>query len=316
MIRNLLLVFAVLAGMPLVAAEKAAPIRGDWTPQQVAEGVYVIHGPIGVPLPENQGFMNNPAFVLTSVGVVVVDPGGSVQTGEMLLQEIGKVTDQAVVAVFNTHVHGDHWLGNQAIHERYPDAVIYAHPKMIARVAQGAGTEWINMAMRMTEGAIAGTRVVNAQNKVVDADEIRVGDQLFRIYNNGFAHTDNDIMIYAVDRGVMFLGDNATTNRIVRQEHGSVQGNIEALQKAIDSGASMFVPGHGPSGEQAAALYKNYLSVVYETVKQYYNEGLSDYEIKPHVEPLLSDYKDWSDFDRILGQHISAAYLEVEAADF
>jgi glyoxylase-like metal-dependent hydrolase (beta-lactamase superfamily II) len=31
-----------------------------------------------------------------------------------------KITNKPIVAVFNTHVHGDHWLGNQAIVERYP----------------------------------------------------------------------------------------------------------------------------------------------------------------------------------------------------
>jgi ribonuclease BN (tRNA processing enzyme) len=42
-----------------------------------------------------------------------------------------KITNKPIVAVFNTHVHGDHWLGNQAIVERYPAVKIYAHPNMI-----------------------------------------------------------------------------------------------------------------------------------------------------------------------------------------
>jgi len=50
--------------------------------------------------------------VLTAKGVVVVDPGSSVQVGEMLLKKIATVTKDPVIAVFNTHIHGDHWLGN------------------------------------------------------------------------------------------------------------------------------------------------------------------------------------------------------------
>ena len=48
-------------------------------------------------------------------GVILVDPGSTYQVGKQVLAEIKKVTTKPVVAVFNTHIHGDHWLGNQAI---------------------------------------------------------------------------------------------------------------------------------------------------------------------------------------------------------
>ena len=69
-----------LIGLLLVAGaayalQKAAPLRGEWIPEQVAPGVYVIHGPTELPSPSNQGFMNNPAFIVTDEGVVVIDPG-------------------------------------------------------------------------------------------------------------------------------------------------------------------------------------------------------------------------------------------------
>jgi glyoxylase-like metal-dependent hydrolase (beta-lactamase superfamily II) len=96
-------------------AETRGPALPDYPADQVADGVYVIHGPVAFPSPENQGFMNNPAFVVTPEGVVVVDPGSSVQTGEMVLRQVRKLTDKPLLAVLNTHVHGDHWLGNQAM---------------------------------------------------------------------------------------------------------------------------------------------------------------------------------------------------------
>ena len=103
----------------LMAAGRAAPLP-DYPASKVATHTYVIHGPVDYPNPQNQGFMNNPAFVLTKAGVVVIDPGSSVQSGEMVLRQIRKVTDQKVVAVLNTHAHGDHWLGNQAFREAAP----------------------------------------------------------------------------------------------------------------------------------------------------------------------------------------------------
>ena len=154
--------------------------------------------------------MNNPAFVVTGAGVVVIDPGSSVQVGEMVLTHVRKVTGQPVVAVFDTHVHGDHWLGNQAIAEAFPDARIYAHPRMRERVEQGAGEQWLEVMMNMTEGATAGTRVVNANTPVDEGTEIRIGDVTFRILHDGKAHTDNDIMILLPERSVIFLGDQAS----------------------------------------------------------------------------------------------------------
>ena len=43
--------------------------------------------------------------------------------------------------MFNTHVHGDHWLGNDAIRKDYPKAKIYAHPKARSAIAAGEGAK-------------------------------------------------------------------------------------------------------------------------------------------------------------------------------
>src|SRR3989338_4409108 len=136
------LTLAVLASG--CSRSKAPPIAGDHKLAKLTERVYVLHGPNELPNKANQGFMNNPGFVLTKKGVVVIDPGSSVQVGELVLKKIVEVTKDPVIAVFNTHIHGDHWLGNQAIKAAYPKAVIYAHYKMKAKTATD-GTGWITL---------------------------------------------------------------------------------------------------------------------------------------------------------------------------
>lgn len=312
-----LILLSLVLGTSAARAEKAPPLRADYQAEQVAEEVYVIHGPLGVPSPDNQGFMNNPAFVLTGAGVVVIDPGSSVQVGEMVLQQVRKVTDRPVVAVFDTHVHGDHWLGNQAIAEAFPGAKIYAHPRMIERVEQGAGEQWLEVMMDMTEGATAGTRVVSADSPVNDQTELRIGDVTFRILHDGQAHTDNDIMILLPEKSVIFLGDNAGHGRMLRMNDGSFQGNIRALDRALASGAKVFVPGHGKSGgPEAATEYRDYLQAVLDGVKALFEEDIPDFEMKPRLLPKLARWKEWVDFDSLVGSHVSIAYLEVEAEAF
>ncbi len=316
--RMMLLVFlAVWAAGSVVAVEKASPLKVDYVAKKVAEDVFVIHGPKGIPSPENQGFMNNPGFVITPGGVVVVDPGSSVQVGEMVLAQIRKRTDKPVVAVFNTHVHGDHWLGNQAIFEAFPEVKIHAHPKMMERVEKGAGIQWLEIMLDLTKGATAGTEVVSANTAVNEGREIEVGGVVFRVLHDGQSHTDNDIMILLPQKKVVFLGDNAGYGRMLRLNDGSFQGNIRNLNRALASGATVFVPGHGPTaGAEAATEYRDYLQAIYDGVKEFFEDDLSDFEIKPKLLPRLARWKDWTDFDSLVGSHISLAYLEVEAAEF
>ena len=83
--------------------------------EQVTTNTWVMHGPREFPTPENKGFMNNPAMIKTSEGLVIIDPGSTVHVGKDVLNKVKAISDEPVVAVFNTHIHGDHWLGNQAI---------------------------------------------------------------------------------------------------------------------------------------------------------------------------------------------------------
>ena len=307
--RSWLLGLVLLAGAAY-ALQKAAPIRVDYPPQEIAPGVYVIHGPKELPSPENQGFMNNPAWIVTDDGVVVVDPGSSVQVGEMVLARIEKTTDKPILAVFNSHIHGDHWLGNQAIRARYPQVPIYGHERVGPKVIAGAGTEWVELMLSMTQNATAGTSVVKPDHPVKDGDE-------YRVMNNDKAHTDTDIMLHVPEKSLIFLGDNAGHERILRLEGGSFPGNVAALENAIATGASVFVPGHGPSGgKEVAERYRDYLKTVYSTAQLGVDEGLADFEIRPLLMPKLEPWSQWAGFEHELGRHINGAYLEAEAAAF
>jgi glyoxylase-like metal-dependent hydrolase (beta-lactamase superfamily II) len=314
--KSWLLGLVLLAGAAY-ALQKAAPIRVDYGPQEIAQGVYVIHGPKELPSPENQGFMNNPAWIVSDGGVVVVDPGSSVQVGEMVLAQIEKTTDKPILAVFNSHIHGDHWLGNQAIRERYPEVPIYGHERVGPKVIAGAGTEWVELMLSMTQNATAGTTVVKPDHPVKDGDELQIGGLTYRVMNNDKAHTDTDIMLHVPEKSLIFLGDNAGHERILRLEGGSFPGNVAALETAIATGASVFVPGHGPSGgREVAERYRDYLKTVYASAQQGVEEGLADFEIRPLLMPKLEPWSQWAGFEHELGRHINGAYLEAEAAAF
>lgn len=313
-------VFNVIIGLLFTTSALAArgPDLPDYQAEEVTSGVFVIHGPVDYPTPENQGFMNNPAFLVTDTGVVVVDPGSSVQTGQMVLRQIRKVTDKPLLAVLNTHVHGDHWLGNQAMRDVAPDVPIYGHANMLKAVEEGAGQAWVDLMMRATEGATEGTRVVGPDKTLDNGSEIAVGGLTFRVHFYDHVHTHTDLMIEVPEKELLFLGDNANNHRIVRMDDGSFAGTITALEKVKqDVSAKTLVPGHGRTGGwEIVDAYRNYIAILYGAVEALFDEGLMDFEMKPRIAERLTAYKDWAGFEDELGKHISLAYLQVEEAAF
>ncbi len=298
-------------------AQKGPPVP-DYPVDRVAEGVYVIHGPLTTPNPENQGFMNNPAFVMTSAGVVIVDPGGSLQSGEMVLRQLKKLTDRPVVAVFNSHIHGDHWLGNQAVRAAFPKATIYAHPKMIEMAKDGAGDDWVALLDRSAPGAADGTVPEIPDAAVDNGQVIRVGDVDFAIHHFGTMHTPTDLLISIRGGKILFTGDNLLNGRLGRSSDGHIGKMIEASDALVEKlDPEVVIPGHGRTGDRAMYDYAmEPFRIIYRVVKEQYENDVSDFEMKPVVVEALKEYRSWEEFDNLVGKIVNQAYLEIEEADF
>jgi glyoxylase-like metal-dependent hydrolase (beta-lactamase superfamily II) len=285
--------------------------------EQVTTDTWVMHGPREYPNPENKGFMNNPGVVKTSAGLVVIDPGSTLWVGEQVLEKIKTISDQPVIAVFNTHVHGDHWLANQAIKAAYPEVKIYGHPEMMKAIEDGAGKNWVNTMNQMTEGASAGTEVVAPDNAVDNEAVIEIGDKHFAIHHYGIAHTKSDIIIEVVENSVMFLGDTVLAKRIPRTIDGNFEGNITTIRTLLQKGSKTYVPGHGPTGDMAMVeTYLNYLELIYAGAKQAFDEDLDSSDVISITSETTIAYKDWAGYDELLGPQGAQAYSEVEAAEF
>ena len=289
----------------------------DYPSTKITEHAYVIHGPREMPNPKNRGFINNPVFVVTSEGVVVIDPGSSLYVGQMVLRQIRKITDKPVILVFNSHIHGDHWLGNQAIGNAFPNAKIYAHTEMIAQAKAGEGERWVELMERLTNGATSGTKVLLPLFALEDGQKIKAGDLTFRIYLSDHAHTKTDAMIEVEEDSLLVTGDNVMHQRIGRMDNGSFRGNLKVCNLAISLKLKTYVPGHGPTGgPEIVKRYRDYLKLLYEETGRLYEEGLEDYEMKDQVIVRLKDWHQWSGFEEEVGRHISLALIEAEQALF
>jgi len=293
---------------------KAEPMY-DVTPTKVTDKVYYFLAKDPEPSVENHAFFNNPAFVVTSEGVVVIDTGSSVQIGEMLIRQIKKVTDKPVVMVINTHYHGDHFLGNHAFVEAYPDVEIYAHQATIDKIKSGAGQFWYDFMQRTSNNGITGTIVTAPTKTFAGGETFKKGDTTFKIHQFGKAHTEADLIVEVVEDSVVFLGDTAM-RRVANMADGSFPGTIETMKKAKALGAKTYVLGHGPhDGAAICEDMQTFCEIIYNSATKYYDEGLSDFEMKPKIvaEPFMKDVASkWPGYDSTLGVFISTAVAEVE----
>lgn len=293
---------------------KADPMY-DVPSTQVTKRCHYIFAEDPEPSADNHAFFNNPGFVVTSKGVVVVDTGSSVQIGEMVIRQIKKVTDKPVVMVINTHYHGDHFLGNHAFVEAYPDVEIYAHPATITNIKSGGGEFWFNFMQRNSNNAISGTIMTPPTKTFKGGEEVKMGDTTIRIHQFGQAHTEADLIVEVVEDKVAFLGDTAM-RRVANMADGSFLGTIETMKKSKALGCEHFILGHGPHDTAAICDdMQTFCENIYNNAAVYYDEGMSDFEMKPKIlaQPFMKDVASkWPGFDSTIGNFISLAVQEVE----
>jgi len=287
--------------------------------EKLNKNVYIMYGPLEEPNAKNKGFMNNPVAIISNNGVIVVDPGGSLIAGKMVLKELKKISNKPVIAVFNTHIHGDHWLGNGAIKAKYPKAVIYANPLMITLAKNGEGQKWVTIMNKLTNNVTKNTKAVYPTKSVVNLQKLQIDDQSFVIHHPKTpAHTKTDIIIEHVNSGTMIMGDLALVNRLGGfRGSSSIYGNIDILKYALKQKMNTYIPGHGQAGNAKIAIlpYLNYLMQLESITKEGYRNELEDYQIKKIAIKKLDKYKKWHGFWANVGNHIIKMYAEIEDRD-
>lgn len=329
--RHLLLAIAGVAGVALLPearlfAQQAqefieGPAVADIPAQQLSKHVWMIYSPDGFPTPQNRGMMANIVFVVTSVGVVVIDSGASLQIGQMAIRMIRKVTDKPVVAVFNSHYHGDHWLGNHAFVKTYGDKLpIYSLASSIAKLKGAEANLWRGLMERWTNQSTIGTQVVIPNTAVQHGQVIQFGDVSLRMHHYGTAHTPSDLSVEIVQDKVTAVGDIAMTNRIANMDEGSYPGTFKYYKALMAAtGEQLWVPGHGRARHDLLKTYGDFMAGIWEPSLKAVEDGKSEAEARAAVmkDPrVASRAKTMDGFEGNIGKYISLAYLEAEKVAF
>lgn len=247
----------LLAGTALLlAAGATGQVRADWgidpakvklQPSRVAGDVWVIAGPGG-----NVGVLASPD------GMVVVDN----QFGPLankLNAALRSISRRPVRLMVNTHWHGDHVGGNQALHRA--GAISVAHANVRRRMAS-------DQVMPAFGGAKFPASPAAALPRLTFDQQITfwLGEEEVRIIHVPGGHTDGDSIVHFPRANVLHAGDiffHGDYPIIDVGNGGSVDGLIAAQQRllAIVDDRTRIIPGHGPVTDRAGLKAANDLLI-------------------------------------------------------
>lgn len=313
---------ALFAALLFAAASaRAAPYPEITVPFQLQRvpnsNVYYVIGQSGVAGRQNQGFMSNAGFVVTSKGVVVYDSLASPSLGYRLLQAIRSVTDKPVAIVVAGHYHADHIYGLQAFKE-HTRALIWAQerafeyindPYAERRLAQRreALHPWVD----------AKTRVIKPDRTYRDRHTFDMGDTHIELVHAGPAHSPEDTIMIVREPGVVFSGDLIFSGRLpfVGSEQVNTRNWIAQLARLqnLQPPARFIVPGHGQAASDAAgaiAFTKDYLLYLREHIGRAAEDLVSFEEAYDATD--WSRYRKLPAFDAANRINAYQVYLEVQ----
>jgi glyoxylase-like metal-dependent hydrolase (beta-lactamase superfamily II) len=190
---------------------------------KIADGLYVLMG----------GAAQGNILVSTGPdGIFLVDSMYA-PMHQKIMDALGALSNQPIRFLVNTHLHGDHTAGNEAMAKL--GAVVISHENMRKRMAALSNTQ-------------PGLPVVTYSDNIT----LHFNGEEIYIYHPAPAHTDGDSIIYFRHANVMHVGDVPSSLRypnIGVADGGSVDGMIAAARQVmtIANQNTKIIPGHlGP----------------------------------------------------------------------
>ena len=209
-----------LAGLWLVWSQGQQPAQ-PLTMEKVSANLYVIMGDGG-----------NVAVMPTNEGVLVVDDKFARDAPE-IMAKIKTVSDKPVKYVLNTHQHGDHTGGNDAMMMQSAQILIHKNAR---------------------DNMVAGKMPGLPQITYADEAQVFIDGKEVLARHVGRGHTNGDAVIYFPSERVLHTGDlfvNGQAPFIDYSAHGSIVEWDQTIDKALQLDFDTVIPGHGPVAKKA-----------------------------------------------------------------
>jgi glyoxylase-like metal-dependent hydrolase (beta-lactamase superfamily II) len=199
--------------------------------------------------------------------------------------------DRSVDLVLNTHLHGDHVLGNAYFAQA--GAVIMAHESVRPALENPVTAQLSGATPDPLSGAYL--PVINLQGD----ETLTLNGETLRLHHEPAAHTGGDIWVHFVEADIIHAGDLLFSGwfpYIDLDNGGSVEGYIAGMQAIADTAGpeTQVIAGHGPMSTKAdleASIAM--LTQARARVAALVADG-HDYEGVLAAEPLADFHDDWN----------------------
>lgn len=287
----LLFCFCLLPASQAVSATYP-PVTVQVKAVKLAPHSYFVPGLAGAASTANQGFMSNAGFVVTPDGVVVFDTLGSPSLALAMLKRIRQVTTLPIKRVIVSHYHADHYYGIQIFKDL--GAEIWAHEGGKGVV----GSEGAKLRFEQRK-AILGQWINDRTQRFPAPDlwlagdtDFTLGGLHFNIRHVGPAHSDEDLVMYVAEDGVLYAGDLVFKGRVPFVGDADSLAWLAALDKLIAFKPKLLVPGHGGASDAPLddlTLTRDYLRYLREQM------GLAVADLVPFEEAYART--DWTKYE-------------------
>ena len=278
--------------------------------QKVTDNVYAIVGPLGNRSPENLGNNATFGFVITSEGIVVIDPGGTYLGAKKIHEVIKGVSILPIKYVINTGGQDHRWLGNSYFKKL--GARVIASKNAVAD--QKARLRDIMFRLNNTAGdaAMKGTQESFADITFDRDYSFTLGETAFEIHHAGAAHSPGDAFVRLPKQEVIFSGDVIYLDRLLSVMSFSNSKNwVTVFEKLASYNPKYIVPGHGKPADMKHAREQTYgyLTMLRDKVSKFMDEGGVIQDVS---EIDQSKYFYLENFELLKGRNVQQVYQEIE----
>jgi cyclase len=251
------------------------------------------------------------SFVVTEMGVVMIDSCNSPLDSRRMAAAIKKVTDKPVMFLIDTETHSDH-TGNH---------FIFSPPAMVIN-AEGAGAgmrkeynpkraETLAAQSPEMRAALEGFKMITPQIEYRDRMTIHLGERTFELIYLKNVHSEADTAVWLPKERVLFASSAANVRSFINLRPTVVLPDVIASYNLMRSlNPEVVIAGHGqPTTTKIFDEYEGFYNLLMKRVGEMAAQGKSLDEIKKELK--MPEYADWRGQDR-LGVNIDAAYKSVK----